>query len=72
MRVAIFRLGTQADFAQEGGDPIPLLVARPHILHPEWLSNDRADPHAWVEGRVGILEHELDITPTPAVRLTKI
>ena len=54
--------GGQADFLQEGGDPLAALVGRAHFLDDESFADDVADGLAGVEGLGGVLEDHLEIT----------
>src|SRR5260370_7892003 len=59
MRVALRRARAQTDLLQQLADPfLPLLFAA-EAVDDERLGQDVADPHARVERRIRVLEHEL-------------
>ncbi len=60
MRVAIEEpLGVEPDVAHRPAHPI-VTLALGNPLDLERLGDDRADPLAWIEGLVGVLEDHLD------------
>jgi len=61
VRVQLHRSRAQAHLVEQVGDALPLLGPAPQALNLQRLPQDRAHPHPRVEGRVRILEHELEI-----------
>ena len=69
VRVKVDNRSRHSDFVQQLLYPGDLLVFVADRLRRQWFSQDRQDPHPGVQGRIGILEHQLELTTLPTQRL---
>ena len=59
-------LGPQAHAAEQFGDPGVALIGLAHVHQVHGLAHNGPGAHAWIERRVGVLEHDLDLAAHPA------
>src|SRR5713226_8045126 len=59
--IPIQRVGLQPDHLEQLDQPFALLAAFGEFVDFDPLADDRADPHARIERRVGILKHDLHL-----------
>src|SRR3546814_13003163 len=64
--VAVGELGAQADTRQKLADAPPALLPGTHAMHAQRLLHQRADRHARVQRREGVLEDELQVAAQAA------
>ena len=62
VREPVCVLGAEADCAQQLVDALTAVEAVEGV-DAEWLGDDLADRHPWIQRRVGILKDDLELTP---------
>ena len=61
VRIAVHRPGAEADLFEQLLDALTPFLAVADAVDGEGLGEDLVDAHARIEGRVGVLEHELHL-----------
>ncbi len=63
MRIAVQVLRVKPDRVDHGAGALPHLLPMGDAVHEQRLGDDVLDEHAGVQGRVGVLEHDLHVLP---------